>query len=346
MLDPRYEFDGNPSLSLSELQLNVRNQVVRKIEQKVYKVEDTSCPVCNGGRWELLSEKDRYGLYFPVVVCRDCGLIQTSSRMDEDSYRAFYDKEYRQLYVGERHPSETFFRRQYKKGSRIYKYLQDYGFFSDRKDMFVFEVGCGAGGILQYFKEKGCKVQGVDLGAEYIEYGKNKYGLDLMHGSLKEQTLSNSPDIVIYNHVFEHILYPNSELNTVRDVLADNGSLYLEVPGIKNLMKRSTVDFLRLIQNAHVFYFTLKTLNNLMMKNGFEPVKGDEKVRCIYKKNPKVKKHSKFSSDYNDVLYYLNKSEKLIKYHLERPSILRKMPMPVINGISSFVDALKCFRKS
>ena len=34
---------------------------------------------------EKLSEKDRYGLFMPVVICKKCGLVQTNPHMTEDS---------------------------------------------------------------------------------------------------------------------------------------------------------------------------------------------------------------------------------------------------------------------
>jgi len=48
----------------------------------------------------------------------------------------------------------------------------------------IVEIGCGAGGILQYFKEKGNDVYGVDLGSEYIEFGRANYNLNIGTGTI------------------------------------------------------------------------------------------------------------------------------------------------------------------
>lgn len=107
----------------------------------------------------------------PVVICENCGLIQKNPRMTEDTYKQFYDIEYRKLYVGKIIPTEEFFKNQYYKGKRIYQYLEN-NLKIDLTNRKVLEVGTWAGGILQYFKEKGNEVYGCDLGLAYVEVEK------------------------------------------------------------------------------------------------------------------------------------------------------------------------------
>ena len=91
MLSKRFKYNGKPSISLNELQLRTKKQVERKIERGIYSFEEVPCCVCGGKNFELLSEKGRYGLYMPVVVCKDCGLIQTNPRMTQEAYNQFYN---------------------------------------------------------------------------------------------------------------------------------------------------------------------------------------------------------------------------------------------------------------
>ncbi len=57
----------------------------------MYSFEGVSCCICEEKNFELLSKKDRYGLYTPVVICKECGLIQVNPRMTQESYNQFYD---------------------------------------------------------------------------------------------------------------------------------------------------------------------------------------------------------------------------------------------------------------
>ncbi len=88
------------------------------MEEGIYSFEDVPCCVCGGRDFEPLSEKDRYGLYMPVVICRDCGLIQTNPRMTQESYNQFYELEYRKLYVGKGAQADIddFFKSEHKRG--------------------------------------------------------------------------------------------------------------------------------------------------------------------------------------------------------------------------------------
>jgi len=64
----------------------MKKQIERKIKEGVYTFEEVPCCVCGGRNFEILSEKDCHGLYVPVVICKDCGLIQINPRMTQDAY--------------------------------------------------------------------------------------------------------------------------------------------------------------------------------------------------------------------------------------------------------------------
>ncbi|MHA1294050.1 MAG: class I SAM-dependent methyltransferase, partial [Promethearchaeota archaeon] len=72
------------------------------------------------------------------------------------------------------------------KGKEIYKFLKENKILNQTtKNPFLFEVGCGAGLNLLFFRKKGFKVQGIDISKEAIEFGRNKFKLDLYYGALK-----------------------------------------------------------------------------------------------------------------------------------------------------------------
>ena len=124
MLSKRFKYDGKPSINLNELQVRMKKQIEKKIEESEYSFEDVSCCVCDGRDFEILSEKDRYGLSVPVVICKDCGLIQTNPRMTQESYNRFYEIEYRKLYHGKDALANTddFFKSEYKHGGDLSVY--------------------------------------------------------------------------------------------------------------------------------------------------------------------------------------------------------------------------------
>ncbi len=302
---PRLKNDKKPELRLNRLQLNMKAEVERKVEEGVYLFEQIECPICRISNKDLLGEKDRYGLFFSTNICHTCGLIYTSPRMTQESYIHFYNSEYRKLYGGIEKPDMTFFDRQRQKGERIYNYLIKNGLL-DSADISVLEVGCGAGGIIDFFREKGAKVKGLDLGKEYVDYGKEAYDLDLQVGMLSDLITNEEPDLIIYSHILEHILDVRKEVALIKKYSKRDTLVYIEVPGIKEIHKNYEMNILKYFQNAHTFHFSLESLANLMGTNGFELICGDQFVRSVFKLTPNQIENK---NDYQDVLKVLTRFE-------------------------------------
>ena len=112
MLSERFEYDARPIYALNDLQRKIKNQIELKIRRGIYQFESPPCPVCKKNAFESLSNKDRYGLFVPIVICAKCGLIQTNPRMTHKSFTTFYQNEYRMLYEGQEVPSTAFFNKQ------------------------------------------------------------------------------------------------------------------------------------------------------------------------------------------------------------------------------------------
>jgi 2-polyprenyl-3-methyl-5-hydroxy-6-metoxy-1,4-benzoquinol methylase len=346
MLSSRYENDGVSILHLNELQQHMKQQVEKKVNDNIYEFKELACPICNQDNFELLSEKDRYGLYMPVGICKDCGLVYTNPRMNRKAYNEFYNNEYRKLYGGIESPDDCFFYGQYNRGRRIFRYIKSTGFFSNFEGKFVFEVGCGAGGILHYFREKGCRVKGVDLGKDYIDYGRNRYDLDLSVGTIDNLDLDSPPDLIIYSHVLEHVLDLNQELNQINRTLSNNGFLFVEVPGVKNLLNSYNNDFLRYLQNAHVYHFTLKSLNNLMTKNGFNLMAGNETISSVFEKKQSANSSRRMENDYLDVISYLERVEKVRTSYPFPLYKIKRLPRAIISRAFKSIGMIDPFTES
>ena len=330
MLSKRFRNDKKPSINLNELQVVMKKQVERKIEEGAYSFENAPCCVCSGNDFEILSEKDRYGLYVPVVICRDCGLILTNPRMTQESCNQFYDVEYRKLYMGKDTPTEEYFRDEYHSGKWIYEFLEN-SLRSHLNNLKVLEVGTGAGGILYYFKKKGNFVCGCDLDSEYVEFGREKYALDLSVGTISDIDMPWTPDIVIYSHVLEHILNPVEELIKLRSIINKNSLIYVELPGVKYLIHSRCyeMNFLKQLQNAHIYYFTLRTLKNVLGKAGYTLLCGNEMICSIFKPSLNSNKKQDYESDYDEVIAFLRRME-FLRYFYTPYSNIKSQAMPVM----------------
>lgn len=313
MLGQRYLYDAKSVLDLRPRQIESVARFETELREGIgnYKYESYTCECgATDNDFDILAEKDRYGLKSRTVICRKCGLVMTNPRMTQESYDYFYDKEYGRLYRNHDQMDDEYFQKRVLHGETIYNYILE---TSNIEFHDVLEIGCAAGGILQYFKQQGCEVTGVDLGSEYIEFGQKK-GLDLRQCHSKEllgNGKQNSYDLIILNHVLEHFLTFETEFDVISQLLSANGILYIEVPGIKNLVNSYRNDFLRYLQNAHVYNFTLGTLEQVMNKYGFSLVAGNEIIRSLWRYTGDRKEISKnYFTELMSFLYQL-------EYHRE-----------------------------
>ena len=314
MLSNRYISDGKSLIELNDTQTSAKEQYLKKVQSGEYFFVPVPCCVCSGSDFEPLSNKDRYGIESRIVICRNCGLIQQNPRISWESYTDFYNQEYRLLYGGEP-PGERLFQLEYSKGEKIFGWLsKNAGLSRPLSELSILEVGCAVGGILQYFKDQGCQVRGFDLDEESIKFGKEKHELDLTVGTIR--SVNYRPDVVIYADTFEHLLYPEEDLAHVREILSTCGILYIGTPGVRRLLEENR-DFLRLLQNAHTYYFSLCTLTNLVETSRFKLVAGDESIISAFRHSIHQKS---VVSDYDPTMRYLAKWEHLRELFTLLPS--------------------------
>ncbi len=306
----RYFQVGKETISLNNIQLEFRDKVKDKIQNGIYSFEFVDCGFCGSKEGAEIAGSDRYGLEFHVKLCNDCGGVYTSPRMSQESYNQFYNEEYRPLYVGTSKAGITFFKDQIKHGKEIMDFiLAENASFNDLPKV-IWEVGCGAGGILSVFKEMGHNVLGVDLGQEYVDFGKTEYGLNLITGTLQDLREHQTPDLIIYSHVMEHVLDLNFELDLLCKVASEKTLIYVEVPGLMNIHKSYGGDIMSYFQNAHVWHFTLTSLSRVFSIFNFDLKMGDEYVKAIFQKRNSNKKSIEFCNERAKVESYIKQIEK------------------------------------
>jgi 2-polyprenyl-3-methyl-5-hydroxy-6-metoxy-1,4-benzoquinol methylase len=309
MLIPRLRNNGKVKIWLNKLQLKIKKQIEDKIDSEVYTFEhNNTCVICGSVNSTLIGERDRYDLFYPVNICQSCGFVFVNPRLNQKSYNEFYNEEYRKLYLGSEKPNNHFFQEQSLQGKKIFNFLNDNNLLEDDAK-YVFEIGCGAGGILHYFEEKGYETQGIDLGDEYIQFGKENYNLNLHSTNLKSFQPEHKPDIIIYSHVLEHLLNLEDELKLIKELSHPHTKLYIEVPSLKQMHKGYDFNILKYFHIAHTYHFTLTSLINLLQKNGFELVTGNEYVMSVFQLSSRGKQP--IANDYEAVIRYISLYERL-----------------------------------
>ncbi|MEK7575003.1 MAG: class I SAM-dependent methyltransferase [Patescibacteria group bacterium] len=297
---------------LTKNQKLARNSLLSKIETGEYALRANPC-ICGKMMDILIANRDRYNISIRTVLCQACGLVRSDPYYNTVTLSHFYNDEYRKLYAIKAGSVEDFFIEQTGFGKHIYDFLAEKIFKREIKGKNVLEIGCGAGGILETFKKMGNEVAGCDYGESYIQFGKSK-GLNLFAGGSDTLLNTGLADIIILNHTFEHMTQPTKELEQIKKLLAPNGILYISLPGIYSIHDTYAGKLINgYLQNAHVWYFTLKTLTSLLSKCGFQLIAGNEIIMAVYKIGLTSQKMEVESPE--KILYYLKKTKKLRWYY-------------------------------
>lgn len=244
------------TIHLTPEQYAVRDRILERLASGEYRLKSMPC-FCGNVEGLVLAERDRYGLPVRTVLCQDCGLMRTDPYMDPETTRRFYEEDYRDLYSAD--GPTLLFEGQRRKGEILGSRLMKIPGIET-----VYDVGCGAGGLLMPFAEAGCEVAGCDYGEEHLAYGRAR-GLDLVQGSvgeLLERRGGQQADLVMLMHVAEHFVDLRAELGAVIEAIKPGGLLMIEVPGVKSVhIGAYKGDLLRYLQNAHTFHFCGATLS-------------------------------------------------------------------------------------
>ena len=304
IISDRFIDDTQPAFELSEIQKKYIRIFIDKCSSGEYSFEHLNCE-CGCNDFETIAKKDRYGIPVETVICRNCGLIMTNPCLDSNSNNAFYDNEYHYIYRSEDKPSDDNFVQRKNEANNIIEFVRKHAKIYSGS---VLEIGCADGGNVAAFNEAGYNASGIDLSHVYVNYGIEK-GLNLYCSDAKSfAQRGDTFDLVVLNHVLEHFTHLKNELEIINSLLNPGGFLFIAVPGLKYLTFGAyNNDFLRMLQNAHIFNFSKDTLCQVMKKYGFDCIYANEFIYSVFIKG---EKSSNFTNFYSENLNYLQTVEK------------------------------------
>jgi len=274
------------ALVLNKTQKKARQEILKNIKNNVYQFEEVNCLNCLCDDSDLFIKHDMYGLKQNLALCKKCGLLFVKKQLTDSSLDLFYNSLYRKLDRGKENAQEDFYRLQYIKGENIFNYVERH--IQDNSGQ-ILEIGCGSGGILGFFRDKGYSVKGTDIGREYLEYGKNKYGLDLSNDTIDDVLNYKNKNnikfsVIILEQVLEHFKNPREMLGKIRDIMDDSTLIYIGVPGLRDIENHYGSNFHHYLQFPHLIYFQLNTLKYMLKQEGLYFLDGNEKIESIFRK--------------------------------------------------------------
>lgn len=291
-----------------------RNKQENKMGPRQQSVD--GCPLCGCRTAELIAEIDREGYPCDTVICDKCDFVFNDSKIaDPASFYAetWAEERWRDPYSSfkMRTSLDSFSWRRYN-----FILSETKNFFSEKR--IIIELGCGDGCNLFPFHLTGHTVIGLDYNERFLEPG-SKAGMRLIKMSDGPPADLPKADMVMIVHALEHVKDLDKFINQVSQLIADDGQIYIEVPGIRGFNRvnkdrqkqmgvRSSNDFLAYLQYQHNFHFDAAHLKYLWSENGYEVMYCDEFVRALLKRNDKATQEILPGKE-NNILAFLQELE-------------------------------------
>jgi 2-polyprenyl-3-methyl-5-hydroxy-6-metoxy-1,4-benzoquinol methylase len=206
-----------------------------------------------------------------IVRCNRCGLMYASPRAKEPDHVeiAHYDPNYNPLG---------------KDDTRILKERLQVKDYDNTRALLnrlypqrgkLVEVGSSLGYLLDAFRKDGWDVLGIEPFYQCCRYALEELGLETKNAILETADLPDECcDVVLLNHVIEHIDDPSRTLREVNRVLKPGGHFVIETPRYDTLMFKLLGKRERSVGcGGHIYFFTTQTLKNLYEAAGFKTVK-------------------------------------------------------------------------
>lgn len=136
----------------------------------------------------------------------------------------------------------------------------------------LLEIGAAEGEFLDVVREAGYGVCGVEPASGLAEKARAARGLDVRTGFIEEVELPDIQfDAICMWHVLEHITEPHESVRRLRQTIASDGHLFLEIPNIASVKaKLQATEWFNLDPRHHVAFYTIEQLRRLLDDCGFE----------------------------------------------------------------------------
>ncbi len=226
------------------------------------KLHEIECPLCGAKNYKVeYSQKN-----FRFVRCSECGVLYQNPRPENKYIQNRYDEKYFEYEIENQN---DFFQLQLKtfEDCKIEKII---GGFKGKK---ILDVGCATGMLLNYLKNKGANVYGVEICTQSCRYAYSEYKITLYNGTLENARYEPEFfDIVHFSHLIEHLEDPVKFMKEVYRITKKDGYILVTTPREDTIwLKLFKLKWRSLIPD-HLILFGRQHLISLLNISGFEPI--------------------------------------------------------------------------
>jgi len=233
-------------------------------------LDSEKCYLCGNHNLEVVRTKLRGDVKRNMLKCKDCSLTYLAAKEAdlEEHYRTDY-RDTNSPTVGRKMTSKEVF--------DVYMPFQQVRI--DRikdilhKDMRVLDIGASSGHFLTALKEHVGERVALEFNQKDGEFMRKELGITVYDTPIEQTDLPTKHfDLITIFQTLEHIEDPILFLKNVHSYLKPGGYLVIEVPNENEALYtiyhcEPYSDFNH--KEAHLFYYTPKTLEKILTKTGF-----------------------------------------------------------------------------
>lgn len=223
-------------------------------DDPVLTINNDTCDCCRCTDLVVIGKKD--GL--TLRRCNNCRLIFTSPRPDFDHIQLRYSEDYfENEYLPLVHKTLDVQRQHW---NNVLDMVDSFKRFSP----YLFDVGTGAGYMLQQAVQRGWTPSGIDINPAAANFAR-KMGFDVVNGDFLTLDLpENKFGAIIMDSTIEHFLFPRQALAKCARALHPGGGLTIGTISYEgDLVMTQGMDVDWVGPSEHLFYFSASSLIRL-----------------------------------------------------------------------------------
>ncbi len=151
-------------------------------------MENTTCSLCGASDVERVLTLQDYGHgipgKFPLVRCRQCGLLYLTPRPLPQEMARYYPEDYAPYKTAIE--DEKWGLMRWVRRRNIGMYRQLVAQYAPDSPKTILDVGCSTGIFLADMRSAGWQVQGIETSHSVATYARERFGLDILEGRLPD----------------------------------------------------------------------------------------------------------------------------------------------------------------
>jgi len=232
----------------------------------------TLCPVCGSpGISKVFKVKDNTASqeYFDIYHCSNCQVRFTQNPPSEASIGEYYKSE---NYISHTDTSKGLV-------NRLYQAVRNFSINQKKKLIEkttgltkgnLLDVGSGTGYFAAAMQKAGWHTTGLEPDEGARNVAMQQHSLNLLPANELFNLPGKEFDAITLWHVLEHVYDLKKYIATFKNLLADNGKLFIAVPNYNSYDAMSYgTDWAGYDVPRHLYHFTPQTMQWLMRESGF-----------------------------------------------------------------------------